>query len=147
MLGGILGHVTDGGGGGDLSNLPQPHYWLTHHLSSSIWNATCILWSVSGLSNGSIDVHPALDRASQVALVGKNPPANAGDVMRRRLDPRVGRSPGGGHRNPLQCSRLENLRDRRTWRPTVHRVAKSRTWLSDWICNHHICWSFSHPYS
>ena len=35
----------------------------------------------------------------------KNPPANAGDVD---LIPGLGRSPGGGHGNPLQYSCLEN---------------------------------------
>ena len=33
-----------------------------------------------------------------------------------------GRSPGGGHGNPLQYSRLENPMDRGAWRATVHRV-------------------------
>src|SRR5574341_1197084 len=33
-------------------------------------------------------------RASQVALVVKNPPANAGDIMRHKFDPGLGRSPG-----------------------------------------------------
>ena len=45
--------------------------------------------------------------ASQVALVVKNPPANAGD-KRYRFDPELGISPGRGHGNPLQCSCLEN---------------------------------------
>ena len=43
--------------------------------------------------------------------------------------PGWGRSPGGGHGNPLQCSCLENLMDRGVWQATVHSVAKSRTWL------------------
>ena len=38
---------------------------------------------------------------SQVALVAKNPPANAGDVRDLSLTHRSGRSPGGGHGNPL----------------------------------------------
>ena len=37
-----------------------------------------------------------------------------------------GRSPGGGHGNPLQYSFLENSMDREAWQATVHRVAKSR---------------------
>ena len=37
----------------------------------------------------------------------KNPPANAGDVRDMGLISRSGRSPGGGHGNPLQYSRLE----------------------------------------
>ena len=39
----------------------------------------------------------------------------------------LGRSPGEGNSNPLQCSRLENPMDRGTWQATVHGVAKSWT--------------------
>ena len=39
-------------------------------------------------------------RASQVALVVKNPPANAGDVRDTGLIPGSGRSPGGGAWQP-----------------------------------------------
>ena len=63
--------------------------------------------------------------ASQVALVGKNPPNNAGEVRQEALIPGSGRSPAGTHRNSLQCSCLENPLDRGAWRATVHRVAKS----------------------
>ena len=38
-----------------------------------------------------------------------------------------GRSPGGGHGNPLQYSYLENSMDRGPWQSTVHSVAKSWT--------------------
>ena len=41
----------------------------------------------------------------------------------------LGRSPGGAHGNSLQYSCLENPMDRGVWWPTVHRVAKSLTWL------------------
>jgi len=60
--------------------------------------------------------------ASQVVLVVKNPPANAGDVI-----PGLGRSPGGGHGNPLKYSCLENPKDRGAWQATVHGVAKTQT--------------------
>jgi len=40
------------------------------------------------------------------------------------LIPGWGRSPGGGHGNPLQYSCLENPMDRGAWRTTVHKVAK-----------------------
>ena len=40
--------------------------------------------------------------------------------------PGWGRSPGGGHGNPLQFSCLENPMDRGAWRATVCRVTKSR---------------------
>ena len=53
----------------------------------------------------------------------KNPPANPGDVG---SIPVLGRSPGGGHGNPLQCSCLENPMDRGAWRATVHGVAESQ---------------------
>ena len=49
---------------------------------------------------------------SQVVLVVKNPPANAGDVKAAGSIPGLGRSPGGGHGNPLQYSCLENPMDR-----------------------------------
>ena len=49
---------------------------------------------------------------SQVALTAKSPPANAGDVRDLSLTHRSGRSPGGGHGNPLQYSCLENPMDR-----------------------------------
>ena len=49
--------------------------------------------------------------ASQVALVVKNPPTNAGDVRDMGSIPEWGRSLGGGHGNPLQCSCLEHLPD------------------------------------
>ena len=42
-----------------------------------------------------------------------------------------GRSPGGGNGNPLQYSCLESPMDRGDWQATVHRVAKSRTQVSD----------------
>ena len=37
---------------------------------------------------------------------------------------------GEGNGNPLQCSCLENPRDRGTWWAAVYGVAQSRTWLS-----------------
>ena len=57
----------------------------------------------------------------------KNLPANAGDAGEVGSIPGSGRSPGGGHGNPLQYSCPENLMDRGAWQATVHRVAKSRT--------------------
>ena len=54
-------------------------------------------------------------RASQVALVVKNWPANAGDVTETGSIPGLGRCPGGGHGNHFQCSSLENPMDREAW--------------------------------
>ena len=64
---------------------------------------------------------------SQTALVLKNPSANAGDIRDTGLIPGWGRSPGGGHGNPLQYSCLENPMDRGAWWVTVHGVTQSRT--------------------
>ena len=63
--------------------------------------------------------------AFQVALVVKNLPASAGDTRDMDLTPGSGRSPGGGHGNPLQCCCLENPMDRGAWWATVYGVAKS----------------------
>ena len=57
-------------------------------------------------------------------LSSKNSPCNAGD---QGSSPGLGRSPGGGHGNPLQYSCLENLMDIRAWQATVHRLAESDT--------------------
>ena len=70
-----------------------------------------------------------MDGASQVALVVRNPPTNAGGIRNMSLIPGSGRSPGEGHGNPLQHSFLGNSMDRGAWRPAVHRAAKSWTRL------------------
>ena len=49
--------------------------------------------------------------ASQVALVAKNPPVNAGDLRDIGWIPGSGRSHGEGNGNPLQYSCLENPMD------------------------------------
>ena len=67
--------------------------------------------------------------ASQVALVVKNPLADAGDVRDAGSIPGLERSPGVGHGNPLQHSCLGNPMDTGAWRATVHRVAQSQTQL------------------
>ena len=54
---------------------------------------------------------------------GKGPAYKAGDT---RSIPGLGRPPGGGHRDPVQHSCLENCMDRGAWRATVHRIAETR---------------------
>ena len=68
-------------------------------------------------------------RVSQVALVVKNPPANAGDARNVGSIPGLRRSPGEGNGNPLQYAFLENSMDRGAWQATVRGVAKSWTRL------------------
>ena len=60
----------------------------------------------------------------------QNLPAIAGDAKDVGLIPGSGRSPRGGHDNPMQYSCLENPMGRGAWRATVHRVAQSWTCLN-----------------
>ena len=60
---------------------------------------------------------------------GKESACNVGDPG---SVPGSGRSPGERNGNPLQHSCLENSMDRGAWWATVHGVAKSQTWLSNY---------------
>ena len=60
---------------------------------------------VGGLQGLSV-IHILRVWTSQLVLVVKNLPANAGDVRETGLIPVLGRSPGGGLGNPLQDSCL-----------------------------------------
>ena len=61
--------------------------------------------------------------------MGKESACNAGDAGDVGSIPGLGRSPGGGHGNPLQYPCLKNPMDRGSWRATVwatvHSVTKS----------------------
>ena len=63
------------------------------------------------IRTGMPDWSPTSRGSSHVALVVKNPPANAGDVRDIGLIPGSGRSPEEGN-DPLQYSCLENSMDR-----------------------------------
>ena len=65
----------------------------------------------------------------QVVQVAKNPPAIAGDVRDEDSIPRLGRSPEGGHGNPLYYSCLGKPIDRGECWATVHSVPKSHIQL------------------
>ena len=54
----------------------------------------------------------------------KNLPDKAGDIRDTGSVPRLGRSPGGEHGNPLQYSCLENPMDRGARLATVYKVAE-----------------------
>jgi len=62
-----------------------------------------------------------------MALVVKNPPANAGAVRDASSVSELGRSPGEGTGNPLQYSCLGNPMGRGAWQATVYGVTKSQT--------------------
>ena len=68
--------------------------------------------------------------ASQVTLVGKNPPGNSIDSKRGKFDPWVGKIPCKKAWQ-LQYSCLENPMDRGVWQATVYMVIQSLTRLSD----------------
>ena len=68
-------------------------------------------------------IYPTLG-ASQVVPAVKNPPAKAGDIRDVGSIHGLGRSPGGGHGNPLQYSCLENPMDQRSlvgYNPQPHK--------------------------
>ena len=71
-------------------------------------------------------------QASHVALVVKNPPANAGD-KRQRFNPWVGKIPWRRAWQPTPVFLPEESMDRGAWWAIVHRVAKS--W-SNLACMH-----------
>ena len=87
------------------------------------------LWEKHSLLRPRFQPRLLTSRVSLVAETVKNPPANAGDLGSTLG---LGRSPRGGHGNPLQYSYLENPMDRGTWWATVHRVTQSQTQLSDY---------------
>ena len=64
-----------------------------------------------------------------MAAVVKNLPASAGDIRDVGSIPGLGRSPAGGHDNPLYYTCLENPMDRGAWWAAVHRVTESQTRL------------------
>ena len=72
---------------------------------------------------------------SQVVLVVKTPTANIGNTRDTESIPGSRRSPAGGPDNQLQYSCLKNPMDSGAWWATVHRVAKSCTWLK-WLRMH-----------
>ena len=62
-----------------------------------------------------------------VALLVEKPPASIGDMTDSDSIPGWGRSPGGGHGNPLQYSCLENPMDRGAQQVNIDKVAKGQT--------------------
>ena len=69
----------------------------------------------------------------------KNPPAKAGDIGDTGSLAGSGRSPEGGHGDPLQYSCLENPMDRGAWRAVVRGVTKSQTPLKQ-LSTHAAVW-------
>ena len=72
---------------------------------------------------------------------GKEPACQCRRQQRFEFNPQLRKIPGGGNGNPLQYSCVENPMERGAWWATVHRVAKSQTWLSDQACTHTVIFS------
>ena len=61
--------------------------------------------------------------------VGKEFPCSAGDTGEVDSIPESGRSPGGGHGNPLQYFAWRIPWTEASWQVTIHRATKSQRWL------------------
>ena len=83
--------------------------------------------SISQRVSSRVGVTDGCEEGFPVALVVKNPPANAGDIRDTIAIPGSGRSPGEGNGNPLQYPCLESPRDWGAWWAPVHRVPESDT--------------------
>ena len=94
--------------------------------SSLFLNEVQLIYSVISVSDKQhsdsivLQIMFVLFRASQVVLVVKNPPVNAGWTLTDASSiPGSGRTPGGGHGNLLQYPYLENPMDRGAWQFAV----------------------------
>ena len=101
---------------------PEVNYELRSIITYQYWLINCTKCTI--LINGGTS--------------GEEPACHAGDIGDSGLIPGSGRSPGGGHGNPLQYSCLENPIDRGAWQVTAHRVLKSGTGLKQLIL-HNTC--------
>ena len=120
-----------------------PVYWLFALLcqSSSIWcSSVGLLWLLLAVLLVSYLINHCLDQywASQVVLVVKNTPANAGD-KKRGFDTWVRKIPWrrAWQLTPYSC--LENSMDRGAWWATVHRSQRVKHDWSDIACMQDQC--------
>ena len=100
----------------DPMDCSPPHFSI-----HGIFQARVLEWGAIAFSNIYILLY--IKCPSQVLLVVKNLPANAGDMS---SVPGLGRSPGIGNGNPLQYSCLGNSMGRGVWWAAVHVVARVR---------------------
>ena len=137
--GGNMGHVS-----GLATSSPHQHKRQSYsHRSKQISESHMLPMACHcGLSRSRVKIKPRCDAdywmdgeprhsdsgrhlSQEVVLVVKNPPANSGYIRDVGSVPGSGRSPGGGHGNPLQYSCQGNPTERGAWRAIVHGVAKS----------------------
>ena len=126
------------------------YYWSLalenfEHCFVSLWDeCNCaVVWTLFGTAflwgwneNWPFPLHYYCVGASQVVLVVKNLPANAGVIRDAGSISGLRRCPGGGHGNPIQSSCLENPMNRGAWWASVHRIVQSWTQLSAGGCTH-----------
>ena len=111
---------------------PRGMVWGGRREEGSGWGTRVYLWWIH------IDVwqnqYNIVKLKNKIKLKKKKK-ESACQCRRCSFDPWVGNipwrglSPGGGHGNPLQYSCLGNPMDRGAYWATVHRIAKSWTWL------------------
>ena len=103
---------------------PKTHPFLGVYvtLRQCIWSSLYISYLRVQVRNNPIQCSI---RASQVALLVENLPANTEDLRDMGSIPGLGRSLGEGNGNALWDSCLENPMDRGAWWATVHGVTKS----------------------
>ena len=106
------------------SNCTYDHALRVHTLQGmkNVWYVTVVSFTRAQIGGSHVSL------TSQVALVIKNLPANAGDVRDKISNSREEPLEEGMYFR-LQSSCLENPMDRGAWRATVHRVTHSRVWL------------------
>ena len=106
------------------SNCTYDHALRVHTLQGmkNVWYVTVVSFTRAQIGGSHVSL------TSQVALVIKNLPANAGDVRDKISNSREEPLEEGMYFR-LQSSCLENPMDRGAWQVTVHRAAQSWTWL------------------
>ena len=107
-----------------LKNCKHVVHTFPFKITDSIYVAFLYAWHYSS-------IHSLISFINQGVLVVKNLRASAGNTGDVGSNLGLGRSPKGGHGNPLQYSCLENLMGRGAWQATVHSITKSQTRLSD----------------
>ena len=127
----------------------NPYLW---HVRSSPWpeiergpsslgEQSLSLWTTRKVPYLSKSWQPLIVSFPGGTLVVKNPPANAGDIRDMSSIPGSGRSPGGGHGNPLQYSCLENPMDKRSlagYGPNSQKESDTTEWLITHAMHPHV---------
>ena len=104
-----------------------PSFWISTPAYIPLGACSLMAKELRLRGRDGIPVAPFTLGPSQLALVVKNPPANAGDGRDAGLTPWLGRYPGEEHGKALQCSGLRNSMDRGSWRAAVWGVPELGT--------------------